>query len=142
MIRSRSTTRCARPSTRRAAASILLLTAGPAVLRLALPAAGAPAGSAAISARVAYSWRRSGRPYTHANASGLASKPPVRAARLGQNLDIRILNADRERIEAAFARLRNGVTGYHYPFHDAASSSQQQLPVRSSLATIAGPAVS
>lgn len=112
------------------------------MLRLALPAARAPARPAAISALVSYSRWRSGRPHSHANTSRLASKPPARTARLSQDLDVRILNSDRERIEAAIACFRNSVAGYHDPLHDAAPNSPKQLPVPSSLAAIAGPAVS
>lgn len=108
----------------------------------AIAATGASAGSAPVPALVAHSWRRPGRPHSHANASGSASKPPVRAARLSHNLDVCILGGDRKRIEATITRLCNRVAGHHDPLHDAAPNSPQQLPVCSSLAAIAGPAVS
>lgn len=107
----------------------------------ALATTGASAGSAAVSTLVAHSRRRLGRTHSHANASGLASKPPVRAARLSHDLDVCILGGDGERIEATITRLRNGVAGHHDPLHDAAPNSPQQLPARSSLAAIAGLAV-
>ena len=94
-------------------------------VRAAIAAAGAPAGSAAVSALVAHSRRRASRPHSQANASGLASKPPVRAARLSHDLDVCILGGDRERIEATITSLCNGMPGHHDPLHDAVPNSER-----------------
>ena len=66
----------------------------------------------------------------------------MRVARLSEDLDIDILNGDRERVEAPIAGLGNAVAGHHYPLHDAAPNSVQRSPLRSSLAAIACLAVS